>query len=203
MTVSLASSLPARSAVPPAESARLSDAQEARWLIDKGRQLRSAGDRANSLAAFRQAVESDPTNATATIGAPTTTGLRIAPVLGTRDRRSTHSEWQGGVGTSLGQSSRFGRSSASPRVCLPVWVFVPTKPVHTNNAKHPRKLPPAARRHQCRRRLYNVVSGGAPSRPAPTPTIDLDGCIALGKADETVEREQLRSPASRETCAFA
>jgi hypothetical protein len=71
--VSLAASLPARSVVPPAESARLSDAQEARRLIDKGRQLRSAGDRANSLAAFRQAVESDPTNATATSNAVTIT----------------------------------------------------------------------------------------------------------------------------------
>src|ERR1700730_9281429 len=67
MTVSLASNQFAQTVISPAEPASMSGVDEARRLIDKGRQLRSAGDRVGSLAAFCQAVEADPTNAPATI----------------------------------------------------------------------------------------------------------------------------------------
>jgi hypothetical protein len=67
MTASLASDLFAQIVTSPAERASMSGLDKARRLIDKGRQLRSAGDRAGSLAAFRQATEADPSNTTATI----------------------------------------------------------------------------------------------------------------------------------------
>jgi hypothetical protein len=45
----------------------MSGADEACRLIDKGRQLRSSGDRTGSLTTFREAIEADLTNATAII----------------------------------------------------------------------------------------------------------------------------------------